>query len=144
MHTLQEILTVKSDDVVGRVKTYEAIIKGENIPEPGIPESFKVLLKELQSLALDVRVLDQDNNEVKLLESSEYEVTDFKKVLDDGGYKRSSRDEENELKNAGYHAEKQGDDGEATIEELGSEDDDFDYDSLDDDYDDYGDGNIEE
>ena len=143
-YTLQEILTVKSDDVVGRVKTYEAIIKGENIPEPGIPESFKVLLKELQSLALDVRVLDQDNNEVKLLESSEYEVTDFKKVLDDGGYKRSSRDEENELKNAGYHAEKQGDDGEATIEELGSEDDDFDYDSLDDDYDDYGDGNIEE
>ena len=143
-YTLQEILTVKSDDVVGRVKTYEAIIKGENIPEPGIPESFKVLLKELQSLALDVRVLDQDNNEVKLLESSEYEVTDFKKVLDDGGYKRSSRDEENELKNAGYHAEKQGDDGEATIEELGSEDDEFDYDSLDDDYDDYGDGNIEE
>ncbi|MEE0566318.1 MAG: DNA-directed RNA polymerase subunit beta [Lactobacillus rogosae] len=143
-YTLQEILTVKSDDVVGRVKTYEAIIKGENIPEPGIPESFKVLLKELQSLALDVRVLDQDNNEVKLLESSEYEVTDFKKVLDDGGYKRSSRDEENELKNAGYHAEKQGDDGEATIEELGSDDDDFDYDSLDDDYDDYGDGNIEE
>ena len=67
-YTLQEILTVKSDDVVGRVKTYEAIIKGENIPEPGIPESFKVLLKELQSLALDVRVLDQDNNEVKLLE----------------------------------------------------------------------------
>ena len=108
-YTLQEILTVKSDDVVGRVKTYEAIIKGENIPEPGIPESFKVLLKELQSLALDVRVLDQDNNEVQLLESSEYEVTDFKKVLDDGGYKRNSRDEENELKNAGYHAEKQGD-----------------------------------
>ena len=70
-YTLQEILTVKSDDVVGRVKTYEAIIKGENIPEPGVPESFKVLLKELQSLALDVRVLDQDNNEVRLLESSE-------------------------------------------------------------------------
>ena len=144
-YTLQEILTVKSDDVVGRVKTYEAIIKGENIPEPGIPESFKVLLKELQSLALDVRVLDQDNNEVQLLESSEYEVTDFKKVLDDGGYKRNSRDEENELKNAGYHAEKQGDDGEATMEELGSEDDDdFDFDDFEDDFDDYGDGNREE
>ena len=144
-YTLQEILTVKSDDVVGRVKTYEAIIKGENIPEPGIPESFKVLLKELQSLALDVRVLDQDNNEVQLLESSEYEVTDFKKVLDDGGYKRNSRDEENELKNAGYHAEKQGDDGEATMEELGSDDDDdFDLDGFDDDFDDYGDGNREE
>ena len=65
-YTLQEILTVKSDDVVGRVKTYEAIIKGENIPEPGVPESFKVLLKELQALALDVRVLDADNNEVEI------------------------------------------------------------------------------
>jgi len=63
-YTLQEILTVKSDDVVGRVKTYEAIIKGDNIPEPGIPESFKVLLKELQSLGLDVTVLDDEGNEV--------------------------------------------------------------------------------
>ena len=62
-HTLQEILTVKSDDVVGRVKTYEAIVKGENIPEPGVPESFKVLIKELQALCLDVKVLN-DNNEV--------------------------------------------------------------------------------
>ena len=65
-YTLQEILTVKSDDVVGRVKTYEAIIKGENIPQPGIPESFKVLIKELQSLALDVKVLDENDNEVEL------------------------------------------------------------------------------
>jgi hypothetical protein len=65
-YTLQEILTVKSDDVVGRVKTYEAIIKGENIAEPGIPESFKVLLKELQSLALDVKVLREDDTEVEL------------------------------------------------------------------------------
>ena len=66
---LQEILTVKSDDVVGRVKTYEAIIKGDNIPEPGIPESFKVLLKELQSLGLDVKVLDENRNEVELMET---------------------------------------------------------------------------
>ena len=65
-HTLQEMLTIKSDDIVGRVKTYEAIVKGENIPEPGIPESFKVLIKELQSLALDVKVLDLDNNEMNL------------------------------------------------------------------------------
>ncbi|MGO5081391.1 DNA-directed RNA polymerase subunit beta [Oscillospiraceae bacterium LCP25S3_E4] len=65
-YTLQEILTVKSDDVVGRVKTYEAIVKGQNIPTPGVPESFKVLIKELQSLALDVRVLDKDNNEIDL------------------------------------------------------------------------------
>ena len=69
-YTLQEILTVKSDDVVGRVKTYEAIIKGENIPEPGIPESFKVLLKEFQSLALDVRVLKEDMTEVEIQEGS--------------------------------------------------------------------------
>jgi DNA-directed RNA polymerase subunit beta len=67
-YTLQEILTVKSDDVVGRVKTYEAIIKGDNIPEPGIPESFKVLLKELQSLALDVKVLKEDATELEILE----------------------------------------------------------------------------
>jgi DNA-directed RNA polymerase subunit beta len=72
-YTLQEILTVKSDDVAGRVKTYEAIIKGENIPEPGIPESFKVLLKEFQSLGLDVRVQDEDGNEVDLGESADYD-----------------------------------------------------------------------
>ena len=65
-YTLQEILTVKSDDVVGRVKTYEAIVKGQNVPEPGIPESFKVLIKELQSLSLDVKVLDKDENEIDL------------------------------------------------------------------------------
>ena len=67
-HTLQEILTVKSDDVVGRVKTYEAIVKGENIPEPGIPESFKVLIKELQSLALDIKVLTEDSEEIAIRE----------------------------------------------------------------------------
>ncbi len=77
-HTLQEILTVKSDDVVGRVKTYEAIIKGENIPEPGIPESFKVLLKELQSLGLDVKVYDENRNEVELKESVDYSESDFR------------------------------------------------------------------
>ena len=65
-YTLQEILTVKSDDVVGRVKTYEAIVKGQNVPKPGIPESFKVLIKELQSLCLDVKVLDKDNEEIDL------------------------------------------------------------------------------
>ena len=65
-YTLQEILTVKSDDVVGRVKTYEAIVKGQNIPKPGIPESFKVLIKELQSLGLDVKVLNQDDEEIDL------------------------------------------------------------------------------
>ena len=71
-YTLQEILTVKSDDVTGRVSTYEAIVKGDNIKEPGIPESFKVLLKELQALALDVSVLDEDGNEVKMTENISY------------------------------------------------------------------------
>jgi len=80
-YTLQEILTMKSDDVLGRVKTYEAIIKGENIPEPGIPESFKVLLKELQSLGLDVKVLDEDRNEVQLMETSEYGNTDLNAII---------------------------------------------------------------
>jgi DNA-directed RNA polymerase subunit beta len=80
-YTLQEILTVKSDDIVGRVKTYEAIIKGENIPEPGIPESFKVLLKELQSLGLDVKLLKDDNTEVVLKEVNEYGDTDLNSIL---------------------------------------------------------------
>ena len=88
-YTLQEILTVKSDDVVGRVKTYEAIIKGENIPEPGVPESFKVLLKELQSLGLDVKVLDEDRNEVELIETSEYGNTDINAII---GNDRDDRD----------------------------------------------------
>ena len=141
-YTLQEILTVKSDDVVGRVKTYEAIIKGENIPEPGVPESFKVLLKELQSLALDVRVLDQDNNEVRLLESSEYEVTDFKKVLDEGnGYRRNSREEEAEYKAGGMSTVTLNEDG---TEDAVDSDDDADFDMADDFDDDYGDGNSDE
>ena len=72
-YTLQEILTVKSDDIVGRVKTYEAIVKGENIPEPGIPESFKVLIKEMQSLCLDVKVLTEDNEEIEIKEVSDME-----------------------------------------------------------------------
>ena len=76
-HTLQEILTVKSDDVVGRVKTYEAIVKGENIPEPGIPESFKVLIKELQALCLDVRVLNEDNQEVHLQDCTDDDVEEL-------------------------------------------------------------------
>lgn len=74
-HILQEILTVKSDDVVGRVRAYEAIVKGENIPEPGIPESFKVLIKELQSLCLDVKVLTEEDQEVEVRESLDADDT---------------------------------------------------------------------
>ena len=91
-YTLQEILTVKSDDVIGRVKTYEAIIKGENVPEPGIPESFKVLLKELQSLGLDVRVLRDDNTEVEIMETVDMGETDFRSLIEGD---RKYRQEEN-------------------------------------------------
>ena len=91
-YTLQEILTVKSDDVVGRVKTYEAIIKGHNIPEPGIPESFKVLLKELQSLALDVKVLNEDETEVEMLESVDYGDTDLNSIISGDSYNRRDED----------------------------------------------------
>ncbi|MFR1324529.1 MAG: DNA-directed RNA polymerase subunit beta, partial [Ezakiella massiliensis] len=79
-HVLQEMLTVKSDDIVGRVKTYEAIVKGENIPKPGVPESFKVLIKELQSLALDVKVLDENKNEVELKDDLEDEPSDLNSI----------------------------------------------------------------
>ena len=91
-YTLQEILTVKSDDVIGRVKTYEAIIKGDNIPEPGIPESFKVLLKELQSLGLDVRVLREDRTEVEIMETAEYGDTDLRSVSE-GESRRQDKEE---------------------------------------------------
>ena len=91
-YTLQEILTVKSDDVIGRVKTYEAIIKGENIPEPGIPESFKVLLKELQSLGLDVRVLRDDNTEVEIMETADYGDTNLNSIIE--GDRRYRNDNE--------------------------------------------------
>ena len=92
-YTLQEILTVKSDDVIGRVKTYEAIIKGDNIPEAGIPESFKVLLKELQALGLDVRVLRDDNTEVELMESSDYGDVDIRSILESDSRHYNSEEE---------------------------------------------------
>jgi len=107
-YTLQEILTVKSDDVIGRVKTYEAIVKGENIPEPGIPESFKVLIKEMQSLALDVKVLTEANEVIEIKESAEYEefsgidaFTDIESVVveeelfeSDAGFSEESEDDD--------------------------------------------------
>ena len=99
-YTLQEILTVKSDDVVGRVKTYEAIIKGENIPEPGIPESFKVLLKELQSLGLDVRLLRDDNTEVEIKENVDYSETDYRKIDELLGNEKTKKSEN--FGNMGY------------------------------------------
>ncbi len=121
-HVLQEILTYKSDDVTGRVKTYEAIIKGDNISEPGIPESFKVLLKELQSLALDITVLDENGEEVKLTEDIDYSV-DEGKVWDEGNddFKQDFDDFEND----GYY--------EVDQSEMDSSDsgfDDFEYEDF--------------
>jgi len=117
-YTLQEILTVKSDDVIGRVKTYEAIIKGENIPEPGIPESFKVLLKELQSLALDVRVLNDDGTEVKIIENVDYGDTDMRHLFDDD---RDTRYRERESF-ASHGMQLQDENGEAIDENASAQD----------------------
>ena len=131
-YTLQEILTVKSDDVVGRVKTYEAIIKGENIPEQGVPESFKVLLKELQSLALDVRVLRDDNTEVKIMESVDYGETDLRHIIEGD---RKYRDENESFGDHGF-TEKEFVGEELEDVELDEEPDDSDLENLsfDDDY----------
>ncbi len=132
-YTLQEILTVKSDDVVGRVKTYEAIIKGENIPEPGVPESFKVLLKELQSLALDVRVLRDDNTEVKIMESVDYGETDLRHIIEGD---RKYRDENESFRDHGF-TEKEFVGEELEDVEPDEEPDDSDLENLSFDDDDY-------
>ena len=128
-YTLQEILTVKSGDVVGRVKTYEAIIKGENIPEPGVPESFKVLLKELQSLALDVRVLretgENEFEEVKMMESVDYGNTNLNAIIEGD---RRYRDEES-YKDHGY-TEQEFVDGELENVEQEEEPEDFDENEI--------------
>ena len=135
-YTLQEILTVKSDDVVGRVKTYEAIIKGENIPEPGIPESFKVLLKELQSLALDVKVLREDDTEVEMKENIDTTDSDWHSIMSGDDY---GRKDEN-LGSQGFS--QQVIEGE---EFVSVEEDDYDDSTdADDSYDDYDDGSSEE
>ena len=99
-YTLQEILTVKSDDVIGRVKTYEAIIKGDNIPPAGIPESFKVLLKELQALGLDVRVLGEDGEEVQIMENIDYGDTEYRFDMDDD--RKYNDYNQNDLGEMGY------------------------------------------
>ena len=102
-YTLQEILTVKSDDIVGRVKTYEAIVKGENIPTPGIPESFKVLIKEMQALALDVKVLSEDNKEIEMKDASEYDddIPNVEEIMDI----ETRRESDEEIFNAGFTEE---------------------------------------
>ena len=133
-YTLQEILTVKSDDVVGRVKTYEAIIKGENIPGPGIPESFKVLLKELQSLGLDVRVLDENNEEVQIMESVDYGDTNLNHIIE--GDRRYNNDED--YGKHGYSKQEFSEGELVDVEDEPEEDDSFDdFDGdMNDDFDD--------
>jgi DNA-directed RNA polymerase subunit beta len=127
-YTLQEILTVKSDDVVGRVKTYEAIIKGDNIPEPGIPESFKVLLKELQALGLDVRVLREDQSEVEIMETVDYGDTDYRYEIE--GDRKYDEYESGELRQMGYQAQEFDDE---SGELVSAEDDEDDFDDGDED-----------
>ena len=120
-YTLQEILTVKSDDIVGRVKTYEAIVKGENIPTPGIPESFKVLIKEMQALGLDVKVLSENDEEIQIKEASEYDddVPSLEGIMD----VESELENEEKLFSEGFTSE--GDDEDEGDYEDAS---DFDYD----------------
>ena len=136
-YTLQEILTVKSDDVVGRVKTYEAIIKGDNIPESGIPESFKVLLKELQALGLDVRVLRDDQTEVEIMETIDYGDTDYRYEMgEDNKYDNDYDD--GSLGKMGYQTQEFDDESGELI--SADDQDDFDDEEFDDTDDFDGDG----
>ena len=139
-YTLQEILTVKSDDVIGRVKTYEAIIKGENIPEPGIPESFKVLLKELQSLGLDVRVLRDDNTEVEIMETSDMGETDFRSLIE--GDRKYRNNDEDDFGKHGYT--KQEFQGEELVDVDEEPEDDYDMNFEENDDYDFGDSSDDE
>ena len=141
-YTLQEILTVKSDDVIGRVKTYEAIIKGENIHEPGIPESFKVLLKELQSLGLDVRVLRDDNTEVEIMETSDMGETDFRSLIE--GDRRYRNDDDEDFGKHGYSKQEFQGEELVDVEEEPESDDDFDMNFEENDDYDFGDSSDDE
>ena len=141
-YTLQEILTVKSDDVIGRVKTYEAIIKGENIPEPGLPESFKVLLKELQSLGLDVRVLRDDNTEVEIMETSDMGETDFRSLIE--GDRRYRNDDDEDFGKHGYSKQEFQGEELVDVEEEPESDDDFDMNFEENDDYDFGDSSDDE
>ena len=125
-HTLQEILTVKSDDVTGRVRTYEAIVKGHNVPQPGVPESFKVLVKELQSLCLDIQVLDKDGNAIELKEDEDaMDTFNLARMDADDDRHRSYADEE-DFKESGFEFEDAPEDAGADIglDDLDSDSDD--------------------
>ncbi len=131
-YTLQEILTVKSDDVIGRVKTYEAIIKGDNIPKPGIPESFKVLLKELQSLGLDVKVLDENREEIELMETSEYGNTDLNSII--AGDRNFAFEEEESFGEMGFSKQEFNEESEELVDIEEEDDEEEDALELEDDF----------
>ncbi|MCI5615608.1 MAG: DNA-directed RNA polymerase subunit beta, partial [Clostridia bacterium] len=136
-YTLQEILTVKSDDTTGRVRTYEAIVKGHNVPQPGVPESFKVLVKELQSLGLDIRVLDKNMEEIELVTDDD-DDTSYEKILREDSY-----GSDREFEGAGYGIEDENGDKVASESEE-PEDEDFDFDSVVDDLADESDASDDE
>ncbi|MDY4182341.1 MAG: DNA-directed RNA polymerase subunit beta, partial [Pseudoflavonifractor sp.] len=122
-YTLQEILTVKSDDVTGRVKTYEAIVKGHNVPKPGVPESFKVLIKELQSLCLDMKVLDGDGNEIELKDDEDDYQPD--RIRDDDDfYSYRDNDSESDFSAAGFTLKAESDDDDLAVSDDAAEDED--------------------
>jgi DNA-directed RNA polymerase subunit beta len=125
---------MKSDDVIGRVKTYEAIIKGENIPEPGIPESFKVLLKELQSLGLDVRVLDENREEVELMETSEYGNTDLNAIIA-GSDRNFAFEDDSSFARAGFTTKKFDAEGDLVDDEQEVFEDEDDFSDVPEDFD---------
>ena len=146
-YTLQEMITTKSDDVVGRVKTYEAIVKGENIPKPGIPEGFKVLVKELQALGLDIQLFNDKNEEIELKEDID-DAVDFNQITDSKPNEKQVVDEK-ELKQNGYsdandsssdEDSEDSEDSDEGVEDDGLIDDDYSNDYDDDYIDDYGDG----
>ena len=132
-YTLQEILTVKSDDVTGRVRTYESIVKGHNVPKPGVPESFKVLVKELQSLCLDMKVLDENGSEIELRDDDEDNYQPGKFRDDDDDFYGYNAGGESDFAAAGYTLKEGSDDDDLVVEDEDGDDDAFDGDDFSDD-----------
>ena len=124
-YTLQEILTVKSDDVTGRVRTYESIVKGYNVPKPGVPESFKVLVKELQALCLDIQVLDENGNQIELKDDEDDDNYQPGHFRDDDDFDRyRTMDSESDFAEAGYTMKESSDDDDlAASDHLGGSSD---------------------
>lgn len=123
-YTLQEILTVKSDDVTGRVRTYESIVKGHNVPKPGVPESFKVLVKELQALCLDIRVLDDKGQEIELKDDDE-DTYQPDRIRDDDDFYGYNAGGESDFAAAGFTLKEGSDEDDLVVDDAGDEDEDL-------------------